>query len=442
METRTEDREPTGRPTLASSWDAAGGVLTQSLLLVRAGVGARDPDWEALLAPPAPGLPLSQELVRLQRSAGGGEDSPCLLYLMCDPDAAEEVAAVGILSSARNMEVYSCQEYCGTSRGRSVGAALNGSEQEITFYKKYLKLEPPTRACKIKLLSFGEEPCVLVGKVVVHVRSASPSSSTSSPALGCRVDLDKIQTMMESMGSKLSPGAQQLMNLVRFQQQNRIPVAEQLESVLRHTGYKHLIAQQSPATTGATERASSTPLPFRTGLTPGNPTEGSEVSSEQSPQAPGGESTTLDRCRIGPQNHSRLEAELRDTISSVLPKKTRDDASMLPFLQNLCSQVSRLRVSHGPERLESSPKPQEAIAAVGMETQPVCSYLEKILSKNLELMEKKLMDHIDERLLRLQEQLDRKLAVVMELLQGPHSPPAELPLRHCDSGERLSNGER
>lgn len=77
-----------------------------------------------------------------------------------------------------------------------------------------------------------------------------------------------------------------------------------------------------------------------------------------------------------------------------------------------------------------------------METQPVCSYLEKILSKNLELMEKKLMDHIDERLLRLQEQLDRKLAVVMELLQGPHSPPAELPLRHCDSGERLSNGER
>ncbi|XP_040847916.1 ATPase PAAT isoform X2 [Ochotona curzoniae] len=438
METRTEDREPTGRPTLASSWDAAGGVLTQSLLLVRAGVGTRDPDWEALLAPPAPG----QELVRLQRSAGGGEDSPCLLYLMCDPDAAEEVAAVGILSSARNMEVYSCQEYCGTSRGRSVGAALNGSEQEITFYKKYLKLEPPTRACKIKLLSFGEEPCVLVGKVVVHVRSASPSSSTSSPALGCRVDLDKIQTMMESMGSKLSPGAQQLMNLVRFQQQNRIPVAEQLESVLRHTGYKHLIAQQSPATTGATERASSTPLPIRTGLTLGNPTEGSEVSSEQSPQAPGGESTTLDRCRIGPQNHSRLEAELRDTISSVLPKKTRDDASMLPFLQNLCSQVSRLRVSHGTERLESSPKPQEAIAAVGMETQPVCSYLEKILSKNLELMEKKLMDHIDERLLRLQEQLDRKLAVVMELLQGPHSPPAELPLRHCDSGERLSNGER
>lgn len=82
----------------------------------------RDQCWVTLFS----SLPLSQELVRLQRSAGGGEDSPCLLYLMCDPDAAEEVAAVGILSSARNMEVYSCQEYCGTSRGRSVGAALNG----------------------------------------------------------------------------------------------------------------------------------------------------------------------------------------------------------------------------------------------------------------------------------------------------------------------------
>lgn len=51
------------------------------------------------------------------------------------------------------------------------------------------------------------------------MRPISAHSSPGCPALGSRINLDKVQTMMESMGSKLSPGAQQLMNMVRFQQQ-------------------------------------------------------------------------------------------------------------------------------------------------------------------------------------------------------------------------------
>mgnify|MGYP000607272917 CR=1 FL=1 len=43
---------PTRRPTLASSWDAAFGALAQSLRLTPEGLGARDADWEELLAPP------------------------------------------------------------------------------------------------------------------------------------------------------------------------------------------------------------------------------------------------------------------------------------------------------------------------------------------------------------------------------------------------------
>lgn len=39
-----------------------------------------------------------------------------------------------------------------------------------------------------------------------------------SVTLGSGIDLDKVQTIMESMGSKLSPGAQQLLDMVRFQQ--------------------------------------------------------------------------------------------------------------------------------------------------------------------------------------------------------------------------------
>ena len=60
---------------------------------------------------------------------------------------------------------------------------------------------------------------MFISKVVVQLRRVSANSSTSSPALGSRIDLQRVQTLMEAMGSKLSPGAQQLMNMVKFQQQ-------------------------------------------------------------------------------------------------------------------------------------------------------------------------------------------------------------------------------
>ncbi|XP_062070419.1 ATPase PAAT-like isoform X1 [Lepus europaeus] len=420
MDAGSEAGEPGRRPTLAASWDAAGGVLTQSLVLVRAGVGARDPDWEELLAPPAPG----QGLVRLERSPGSQDEAACFLYLLCDPEAGDAVAAVGVLSSARNMEVYLGQEYCGTSRGESVGAVPRGSEQEIVFYKKYLKLESSARACKIKLLSLGEKQCVFLSRVVVHVRSVPANSSTRSPALGSRIDLDKVQTMMQSMGSKLSPGAQQLMNMVRFQQQNRIPVGEQLQVVLGSPGYQHLGALQSPAAAGAPAKSACTPVPVGTALAPGDATESTQVH--------GGENTAaLDRCGTEPQTRPALASELRTAVS----EKAGEEPGVLPFLQTLCGQLSRVRVAGATER-------REGRAPLAMETQPVCSYLEKILSKNMELMEKKLMDYIDERVHRLQEHVDRQLAVVVDLLQNPSAPPAGLPLTRYDSGERLSNGER
>lgn len=119
METGPEDAARSRHPTLASSWDAAGGSLAQSLRLSRAGVDARDVDCDDLLAPPAQG----QDVAVLERSAQGPEEQPCFLYVCCQPEGGEEMVAVGVVSSARNMEVYQGQEYCGTGRGKAVGAA-------------------------------------------------------------------------------------------------------------------------------------------------------------------------------------------------------------------------------------------------------------------------------------------------------------------------------
>lgn len=63
---------------------------------------------------------LSLDLVSLKSSLSPRDENPCFLYLKCGPNDCEEILSVGILSSARNMEVYLGEEYCGTSRGKNV----------------------------------------------------------------------------------------------------------------------------------------------------------------------------------------------------------------------------------------------------------------------------------------------------------------------------------
>lgn len=123
METAIEDAGLDRGPTLTSSWDAACGALTQSLFLTRTGPRAQDLDFEQLLAPPAQG----PDLVSLKSSLSPRDENPCFIYLKCGPNGGEEILSVGILSSARNMEVYLGEEYCGTSRGKNVCTVLDNS---------------------------------------------------------------------------------------------------------------------------------------------------------------------------------------------------------------------------------------------------------------------------------------------------------------------------
>lgn len=127
--------------------------------------------------------------------------------------------------------------------------------------------------------------------------------------------------------------------------------------------------QSSPAS-GASDKSPSTPFPFRTGLTSGNGTEDLKAYVDKSPQpAGGGNITNLKEYNIVPQNHSLLENDLRNAVSSFLPKKASDSSSvpkseLLPFLQNLCSQVNHLHVGHDAKWQEGITKAGEGVLAV------------------------------------------------------------------------------
>lgn len=101
METPAEDAGLTRRPMLASSWDAARGVLAHSLRLTRADLGARDLDREEPLTPPAAGCAgpagTGAAAAGRSRSSGGreGRRGPCGERVWARDPGAERAAGLG-----------------------------------------------------------------------------------------------------------------------------------------------------------------------------------------------------------------------------------------------------------------------------------------------------------------------------------------------------------
>uniref|UniRef100_A0A803VNP2 Chromosome 10 open reading frame 88 n=1 Tax=Ficedula albicollis TaxID=59894 RepID=A0A803VNP2_FICAL len=350
--------------------------------------------------------------------------------LRCRPGA--EMVSVGIVSQARNMEVYVGEEYCGTGRGQSPCLFhLSSETEEVTLYHKYLKFECPATSCRIKLLSFGEKHRVLISKIILEVKAVSAKLATDFPSLGSGIDLDRVQTIMESMGSKLSPGAQQLMDMVRCQQ-----------NVSHFSTSTNCAALQSSPSPSASE-----PLPVKNHLTSEAVQKDLKVTRDLSSEVPE-RGNTLDSERLSTQQNAvDLRNDLKVMGSLQVQQQGGDTPNvanpqvLLPFLQNLCTQVSHLRLKDGEKHLgKSAVAKEEGVQSAGVEQQPICSYLEKIISKNLDLMEKKLMDYIDCQIQALQTHIDNKMFLLMDLVQN--SKPNKISQAHYDSNEGFSNGER
>ncbi|XP_077679108.1 ATPase PAAT isoform X2 [Eretmochelys imbricata] len=401
---------------------------------------------------PGPEQECRENSLVLERHLNDEKETPCLLYLQCDPHGSEQIVCVGIVSEARNMEVYVGEEYCGTGRGQNVCTIQNDRNDKVTLYKKYLKLEYSTTSCRIKLLSIGERQRVLLTKIVIQVRSVSAKSASDLSSLGSNVDLDRVQTMVESIGSKLSPGAQQLMNMVRLQQKNSFPLRDKLQCIFGKRecfGDKHTVdGLHNAAAFKGLDQSSNEPFPFKSCLTTETVFGDLKTHTGMNTWIPGRENIPdLETLKTMQQSTPLPGNDFKVMLSSLMQEQASANPNMpssgllLPFLQNLCGQVNHLRLDDGNKHFEKSTMDEEeGIQTIGREQQPICSYLEKVISKNMELMERKLMDYIDRSMQKLQEHIDTKVVLLMDMVQN--SKTNKMLQEHYDSGEGLSNGER
>ncbi|XP_010863310.1 ATPase PAAT isoform X2 [Esox lucius] len=321
------------------------------------------------------------------------EGSPCVLTLACAPHCPALITSLLVTSEARTIEVYSLAgDYCGTCRGESQPDTPPDSAERGPFYRKQLILECPTQSCSVKLLSLGGRSSVAVARIVTGLQMPKPADGC--PSLGPSIDMLRVRSMMEEMGTTLSPGAQGLMDMVQMQQKSKADALSGLLPLLMSGGALSALAKgmnRPPATT-----PDNRPQPSVNHTPPPD-----EMSRSVSPD-PGPE------CPVAPGS----PADLATPSLSGVPGGRRPciGPDMLPMLQSVCGQVTRLRIE---DAAKTSDGPRKEHAC--------CRELEQMMERRLEQMERRLMEHMDQRLDSLQQRLETALLQAL---------PLALPLNH------------
>uniref|UniRef100_A0A8C2WWA1 Uncharacterized protein n=1 Tax=Cyclopterus lumpus TaxID=8103 RepID=A0A8C2WWA1_CYCLU len=273
----------------SAAWTCRGRRLSDVLLPVHIGPWVSTSDTS-----PHRGGP-----VLLEQTEDG---SPCLLTLRCASCSPAAISRLLVVSEARTMEAYDqTGEYCGTVRGeRSDGVQPDRCAATSP--------EP-------SLLSLGGRSSVLVCRVVVGLQALQPAA-----ARGPGIDMQQVQCLVEEMGTSLSPGARNLMDMVHFQQKNQTGSLGGFLPLLMGGGVLSALAQ------------------------------GANVTQPQPADSRNGSSSSSSSSSSSDLLVSASGAQLAEMMSRLLRghgQAATSGPELLPVLQSLCGQVTKLRLDDG-----------------------------------------------------------------------------------------------
>ncbi|XP_072095584.1 ATPase PAAT isoform X1 [Mobula birostris] len=421
--------EPTPGLCVRAAWQCGEGGLRKVLRLVAADSESGGGSGESALR---------TETVTLERPETNTVETPCILYLQCAEQLAE-IIFVEVVSEAKTMEVYTEEEYCGTCQGQRVDNPQKNSGHHVIMFKKYLKLDFPSSSCELKLLSLGGKEKIQIGEIVLGIRRASVNISRGISPLGNNINLQRVQTMMDSMGTKLSPGAQQLLNMVQFQQKHSRATlgglfqgmfgTQTLAEIGKAVGSSQITAQSKDGVSAhecietnsiAISRLEETKEPEEIIVSNGECAEKTgalNLATGINNTVCVSEANTKD---AGEQKFAR--GDMREAVSTYLCKQNNGEqntisSEMLPFLRNLSSQVNDLRIGEKSKTFKNYPTTEDGMNS-RLHQQTFCFELEKHITEHMESVENRLKDYIDHRLNILQDDLDKKFVSLTKLIEN------------------------
>lgn len=321
------------------------------------------------------------------------ESAPCVLSLNCSPPSA--IGRLELVSEARTVEVYDQQgEYCGTVRGERDQSITTDSSESGPFYRKRLVLDQPSTSCEVKLLSLCGRRCVRVLSLTVGLQTVH-----SGAAVNPGIDLQQVQSMMEQMGTSLSPGAQHLMDMVHFQQQNQVSSLSSLFPMLMGARALSLSSPLTPSP--QSEFAPSAPH--------ASPNQNGAMSHDSGPASSDSTCSESSEARspVSPAHVSEIVSQLMRGRGQALGSAP----DLLPVLQSVCGHVTQLR--------------HDNAAALKEISGDACE-LDPAMERRLEQMEQRLKEHFDKRLDALEQKLDSVLNLALMNQNYSHLTPKKL----------------
>ncbi|XP_041671651.1 ATPase PAAT [Cheilinus undulatus] len=337
------------------------------------------------------------------------EGCSCVLTLKCSSCFPSAITCLLVVSEARTIEVYNQMgDYCGTVRGVREESTQPDSSDRGPFYRKQLMLENPSSTCEVKLLSLAGRKSVLVCRVIVGLQALQ-----QSPARGLGIDMQQVQSLVDEMGKSLSPGAQNLMDMVQFQQKNQTGSLGGFFPLLMGSGGLSALVQGANIPPAA---FNSHPQPMNSRPPVSSPRPADEsLSSPSGTSDSSASSDTQSKVSAeprGPISH----AQLTQMMSHFLNAQGNDQAlspspEFLPMLQSVCGQVTKLRLDDAALMAEK----EKEMTNGSWE-------LDSAMERRLEEMERRLKEHVDRRLDALEQKLEKALLSVLN--QGAMSNPA------------------
>lgn len=335
------------------------------------------------------------------------EGSPCILTLSCSHGSPAAISSLTVISEARTMEVYNqLEEYCGTVRGMKDESVQLHRPDRGPFYRKRFVLEYPSSTCEVKLLSLAGRSSVLVCRIAAGLRELQPA-----PIHGPGIDLQQVQSLVEEMGTSLSPGAQNLMDMVQFQQKNHTGSLGGFLPLLLGSGAFSTLA----GGVGMSAAAARSP-PHPADWTPPEPTRSADLTpSQNGGMSEGSTSPDLSLSDISSNNTTSSEngwpvnhTQLEEMMSHFLKGRDHGQApgpEFLPLLQSVCGQVTQLRLDNTEAALERERKMRN----------DTCEF-DSVMERRLEEMERRLKEHMDRRLDALEQKLEKALLIALPMV--------------------------
>ncbi|XP_053306099.1 ATPase PAAT [Spea bombifrons] len=352
--------------------------------------------------------------VYLEPAASIEAGTPCSLFLSAIGPEKNRIRSVSVCSQARTIEVYNVssdgkeEEYLGSCRGERLCTlpSKHGEESPVVLYKTYLKLDFPISSCKVKLLSLAGKLCVALNKISVEMTLVPEKYSQPSFGLGPSINLDRVQSIVDSMGGKMSPGAEQLMSMVRAQQKHQIPFGPHLLQLFGNFDHSTEGVQRNKR--------------LGTQIPPVNKVSEMLLNQTRDFQLPS-EALASVQSAVPPNNDLKTAVcSFLQTPANGITGASNSD-SLIPLLRNLC-------VEQNQSLREQTQGRQEA-----QETRKGAAALEKLVSLHMERMEKTLIQHVDQKMKDLQEHLDARLDGLISVIQNSNSlSPGRAGLKHVN----------